>query len=104
MTRILERAGYGCITAGSGDEAVGILSEGEEVDLVLCDVGLPGMPVSRCLEEVAAARPGLPVVLMSGHGADEVASAVGSERPVEVRKPFGSAELLEVVEGALSAG
>jgi DNA-binding NtrC family response regulator len=102
ISRVLERAGYRRILTGSGDEALARLHEGEEVDLILCDVGLPGTPVSRCLEEFARVRPGTPVLLMSGHGAREIASVVGEHRHVAIRKPFEAKELLERVGEALS--
>src|SRR5437588_530839 len=42
LTRILEAEGYAVDVAGRGEEAVGA-ARGERFDLVILDIGLPGM-------------------------------------------------------------
>jgi CheY-like chemotaxis protein len=40
---VLNAAGYSVLTAGSGAEALGLLAEGTDVDLVLLDYLMPGI-------------------------------------------------------------
>jgi len=62
---VLERAGYEVITAGSGKEALEILSS-RAVDLVLSDHLMPGMSGAELAKEIKNQNPQMPVVLISG--------------------------------------
>jgi len=64
---ILVRAGYECIATGDIEHALRVLRGDEGLDLLLTDVGMPGMN-GRDLAEVARAwRPKLPVLFMTGY-------------------------------------
>lgn len=43
IRNILTREGYGVRVSGSADEALDLLRDDEAIDLLLADVGLPGM-------------------------------------------------------------
>lgn len=62
---ILQKQGYQVITAGSGAEALELL-EREKIDLVLSDQMMPGMLGTELTKSVKAARPKMPVILISG--------------------------------------
>jgi CheY-like chemotaxis protein len=64
-TLILQKQGYQVITAGSGAEALELL-EREKIDLVLSDQMMPGMLGTELTKSVKAARPKMPVILISG--------------------------------------
>ena len=55
------------IEAESGSEALGFLAE-TQVDLVFTDLGMPGMTGWELAHQIKAARPRLPVVLLTGWG------------------------------------
>ncbi len=97
----LGEAGHRVSTAADGEGALAILTNGEALDLLLCDVALPGGMSG--LDIAAAARrhrPGLRIVLASGYGADAL-SANGRGEAFEVlAKPFTQAELLHCVAEA----
>jgi CheY-like chemotaxis protein len=64
---ILLRAGYECIATGDVEVALRVLRGDDGLDLLLTDVGMPGMN-GRDLAEVARAwRPTLPVLFMTGY-------------------------------------
>lgn len=64
---ILVRAGYECIATGDIEHALRVLRGDDGLDLLLTDVGMPGMN-GRDLAEVARAwRPTLPVLFMTGY-------------------------------------
>ena len=69
---ILNDEGLEVVTAGSGLSA---LEKIDEVlpDIVLLDIWMPDMDGIETLVKIKASHPGLPVVLMSGHGTIETA-------------------------------
>jgi CheY-like chemotaxis protein len=69
LKRVLERAGYVVRTAASGREALEWWpGGGSEVDLVITDLVMPGdLSGTALARELRLARPGLPIVFMSGY-------------------------------------
>jgi two-component system, OmpR family, KDP operon response regulator KdpE len=90
--------GQGCTvyTASNGEHALARLGE-VGIDLILLDLTLPDMSGSEFLAihgRVPTLAP-IPVVILSG---SDDACAFGERRRMRVlRKPFGAAELIEVV-------
>jgi len=72
LSVILEDEGYRVVSAGSGEDALVILQE-QFPDLIILDVWLPGMDGIQVLQEIAALKRGVPVIMISGHGNIEVA-------------------------------
>ena len=68
---VLTQRGAKIITAGSGEEALKLLSKNP--DLVLLDVNMPGMDGLLTLKKIRAVRPDLPVIMASGVGEEDVA-------------------------------
>ena len=64
---MLEDIGYGVIEADDGAAALDLLSKGVRVDLLLADFVMPGMTGGELIKAVAACRPGLPVLLVTGY-------------------------------------
>jgi CheY-like chemotaxis protein len=65
--RILERHGYNVLVAGSGEEALKIVSAHPgDVHLVLADVLMPGMDGVGLAERLTALRPAIRVLYTSG--------------------------------------
>ena len=72
LSVILEDEGYRVVSAGSGEDALVILHE-QFPDLIILDVWLPGMDGIQTLQEIAALKREVPVIMISGHGNIEVA-------------------------------
>lgn len=71
-------------------------------DVLITDVRLPGMDGLALLKAALAVDPGLPVILMTGHG--DIAMAVGAMRDGAydfIEKPFASDRLVTTVNRAL---
>jgi DNA-binding NtrC family response regulator len=69
---------YALDFALSGEAALGKLARhvGEQIDLLLSDINMPGMSGLDLLPEVKARRPDLPVFMISAYGdGDTVATA-----------------------------
>ena len=92
---------YDVLTASRAEDAERMVGE-QRVDLVLTDLRLPGKDGIALLTSLKAARPELPVVLMSGHGSiEEAVKAIQLGAIDFVEKPFGPERLQVTVERAL---
>jgi len=63
LRHVLERAGHEVLEAGDGDEASCLI---EQVHLLVLDLVMPNRDGWSLLQAVRSARPGLPVVIVSG--------------------------------------
>lgn len=90
VVELLSGAGHEVITAASGEEALALL---DGVDLLVCDVRLPGVSGEAVVETARTRRPGLPAVLMTGDPAEP--------SPGALAKPFTPSDLLQAVTAAL---
>jgi CheY-like chemotaxis protein len=103
--RLLGAAGYKVRVAGSGEEALLALEDPAcPVDLVVLDLGMPGMGGLKCLERILARDPGARVVIASGYAADgPVRQALTLGAAGFVAKPYGRTELLTTVRQTLGS-
>ncbi|MFW2831633.1 MHYT domain-containing protein [Sphingomonas sp. ID0503] len=81
---VIEALGHRVVTAGSGEAAMIAVEGDTEIDLVLTDHLMPGMTGAEVASRIAARRPDLTVLLMTGF-ADLDGDRIS--RPV-LRKPF----------------
>ncbi len=68
LGEMLASDGHTVVSAGSGAEALERLDDGDDVDLVLTDLGMPGMTGWELAAAVKARRPALPVGVVTGWG------------------------------------
>ncbi len=102
--RVLEKAGYRVLEAGSPAEAIALLEAGDyTLDLLVTDVVLPGMNGKQLYERLILDRPGLRVLYMSGYAEDAIARQ-GSLPPGTdlLEKPFHPSTLTDRVASALA--
>ena len=105
LSRVLQTAGYRHVEATGDPLELLSLCRNQEPDLVLLDLGLPGMD-GRDLLRLLAERGTLPrlrVVVVSAHASQatvESAMALGCRG--YVYKPFGGADLRKAVAAALA--
>ena len=99
VVRTLEKLGYRVMQAVDGPSALLVLDGPEPIDLLLTDVAMPGGLLGvELADEACKRRPGLRVLLMTGH-ADALAGR-SSTSPV-LAKPFGRNQLAAAVRRAL---
>ncbi len=90
-------AGYSCIEAGSGEEALKILTK-RRADMVITDVQMDGMDGHRLLNQVHEKYPNLPVLLMTAYANINGAVAAMRDGAVDyLSKPFAPEVLLNQV-------
>jgi signal transduction histidine kinase len=87
LALFLKHAGYIPLLAESGDEALALLNAGQECALLVTDQSMPGITGIELITAVAALRPELPVMLITGFSTTEVETQLGSDITV-VHKPF----------------
>ena len=93
--------GYTVIECADGDSGLRT-ALGAEIDLVLLDLVLPGTDGFSILEQVRAARPTLPVIMVTARGAeDDRIHGLQTGADDYVVKPFSARELLARVEAVL---
>jgi CheY-like chemotaxis protein len=96
---ILEAEGYAVRTAESGEKALELfLQEGKRFDLVVLDMGMPGMGGRKCLEEMRKANPAVKVLVASGYSEERLAKGIlDAGAGGFIGKPYLRQELLEAV-------
>ncbi len=102
---VLEDEGYETRTASDSDSALAALSERLPTLLVL-DIWLQGSRLDgiELLEVVKQRNPGLPVIMISGHGNVETAVAAIKRGAYDfIEKPFQADQLIHTVERATEA-
>jgi PAS domain S-box-containing protein len=100
---VLRRHGYRVLEAASGAEALVLVEqEREPTHLLLTDVVMPKMSGRELWQRLAASRPELKVLFMSGYTDDAVVrhGVLGSEFGF-VQKPIGATALLTKVRAVL---
>jgi two-component system cell cycle sensor histidine kinase/response regulator CckA len=101
VRRVLESQGYAIIEARDGNDALRVCGErGNDIDLVLSDVIMPGMGGRELARALASSRPTLPILFMSGYNDDGELATGGEDRGV-LAKPFTSETLARQVREAL---
>jgi len=103
LAGLLADEGYDAVSARDGEGALDWLRAAEEEPgVVLLDIAMPGRNGMAILEELRKAWPGLPVVMMSGHGTIETAvraTRLGAFDFIE--KPLSVDKLLLTLEHAI---
>ncbi len=101
---ILEDEGHEVLDAPSAEIGLS-LADDAVPDLVFLDIWLPGMDGLSALERLRSVHPGLPVVMISGHGTIETAvTAIRRGAYDFIEKPLSLDKVLIVTKRALEAG
>lgn len=96
LSRTMKRAGYEVVSARDGTSGLDLVLL-EDPDIVLLDLGLPGMRGSKVLHEIRRRSP-VPVVIITGDLDPHIDfQAVASDVAAVFRKPFGAEELLQAI-------
>ena len=101
LSFVLSAFGHSVSLASDGDE--GIREFGcRPYDLILTDLEMPGSDGIKLASHVKALSPGTPVVLMTGHRAEDVKKRLsGNHVDSIIYKPFGLKEIQETISKIL---
>src|SRR5258706_16308290 len=104
LERLLTTEGYEVTVAHRGDDGLR-RAQTEAYDVVVTDLKMPGLTGLQIIRELPAARPRLPIVLMTAYGSSEDTIEAARHGAFEfLRKPVKPEEFLAVIaKAAVSA-
>ncbi len=103
LADVLRNDGYEVTILDRGDEGLKRAQQ-DSFDVVITDLRLPGLSGLDLVRELHAAKPRIPIVLITAHGTTE--TAIGATRVGAYEyllKPFEMPELLDIVDKAVSS-
>lgn len=96
-----ELEGYDVKKAASGEEGLAIIEEGG-VDLVITDLRMDGISGSEVVKRVTTEHPGIPIIVLTGHGSiDDATAALKAGAFDFLTKPLDLDHLNKIVKNAL---
>ena len=102
VASMLGTAGYVCKQAGSGMEALAILTSGDEFELMLSDLMMADLDGIGLLERTKEKYPDMPVVMVTAvHDISVALAAIRNGAYDYLLKPFEREQLLNTVSRAL---
>jgi len=99
--RALTRQGYQVLTANNGEEALELLEEGVEIDLLISDVVMPQMDGPTLVRAARAKYPDLKILFMSGYAEEQLRKSIDIDRVSFLPKPFSVQQLGQAARDAL---
>jgi DNA-binding NtrC family response regulator len=98
----LEMDGYEALCAAAGDEAWNRFCKGD-IDLVITDLRMPGLGGEELMKRIVSESPGLPVIILTGHGTVENAVTAMRDGAYDfLTKPVNLDRLSLLVKRALA--
>jgi PAS domain S-box-containing protein len=100
---MLAELGYNPIGVVSSTEALRVFRQDpRRFDVVVTDEMMPELTGTQLAREIGALRPGIPVILMSGYGGDDLAQRAGVAQVREIlRKPLQKSVLADALARVL---
>jgi CheY-like chemotaxis protein len=104
IVEVLGELGYRAIEANDGPKGLEILQSKRQIDLLITDIGLPGLNGRQIAETARLTRPGLKVLFMTGY-AENASLASGFLQPgmAMITKPFAmevlATRIRDIIEG-----
>ena len=104
-SQILEEFGYRTLTASCGEEALKIYNTyGSEIDMVILDIGMPGIGGHKCLQELLKLDPEIKVLIASGYAVNgQVQKSLDIGASGYVSKPYRVHNLMVEIRKVLDA-
>ncbi|MGN0731652.1 MAG: sigma-54-dependent transcriptional regulator [Treponema sp.] len=98
-----EMDGYNVKLAENGKQGLEFLAKGD-IDLVITDLRMPGISGEEVLRKVTTETPGVPVIVLTGHGSiDSAVDAMRNGAYDFLTKPLNLDQLSLIVKRALEA-
>ena len=103
LQKILHSQGYAVTSLVRGDEGLE-RALGEQFDVVITDLKLPGLDGLELVKKLHQEKPKLPIVLITAHGSTETAIEATKWGAFDyIPKPFEVEELLDITARALQS-
>ena len=99
---LLTDEGFNVLTAPNGYECLKTI-DAEHPDLVLLDIWMPGLDGIETLREIKKSHPGIPVIMISGHGTiDTAVTATKYGAFSFIEKPISIDKVIVAINNALN--
>lgn len=100
----LQEQGYVIHTANSGEKAIEVFEEhGRGIEIIVLDIGMPGMGGQACLEKLLQLDPEIKVIMSSAYGSqDKQNELIRLGARGFLVKPYRLADLLKEINAVLS--
>lgn len=96
-----ELEGYEVKQASSGEEGLALIAQGG-IDLVITDLRMDGISGSEVVKQVTTEHPGIPIIVLTGHGSiDDATAALKAGAFDFLTKPLDLDHLNKIVKNAL---
>ena len=96
-----ELEGYDVLKASNGKDGLALIAQGN-VDLVITDLRMDGMSGEEVVRHVTTENPGIPIIVLTGHGSiDDATAAIKSGAYDFLTKPLDLDHLNLIVKNAL---
>jgi PAS domain S-box-containing protein len=103
LLEMLAEQGYRTLEAVDGPSGLAILNSGQRVDLLVTDVGLPGMNGRQLADQARETRPDLKVLFITGYaGSAAVSDGVLQPGMEMITKPFDLDHLSQRIRAMVS--
>jgi CheY-like chemotaxis protein len=99
----LQGEGFAVVTARDGREALHMIDSRDDIAAVLLDLNLPDVGAEEMVGRIRRRRPGIPIILSSGHHEPIETSGLQEGIATFLPKPWELSQLLEVVGQALGS-
>ena len=101
--RALQKKGYDIVGCSSGENAMEHINNGEEFELLLTDMVMPGMSGADLTKAIRRLRPEIKVILASGYSEDIVAQELDNFENFDfITKPYSLGDLTAKVFDVLN--
>ncbi|MFC1563585.1 SLC13 family permease [candidate division KSB1 bacterium] len=101
LSKRLKLRGYENIALDSGINAVKVVRNDPDIDVVILDRKMPEMDGEQVLKEIKAFRPELQVIILTGHGSTESAVNAGKlDAYSYLQKPCELEKLIDIIDNA----
>ncbi|MEO7068661.1 MAG: PAS domain-containing protein [Rhodanobacter sp.] len=102
ILEVLQDKGWRCLQAADGNGALAQIQLHADIDLLITDVGLPGINGRILAEQARRVLPKLRVLFVTGYAENSTFDLANSHHEMEMlTKPFGVNDLLRAVDGLL---
>jgi len=102
LKKSLTRYGYSVETASDGEEGLAhYKAAAKAIDVVLLDLTMPKMSGDTVLAEIIKVNPAAKVILLSGHGEEEVAQY--NQAAGYITKPYHTKQLIKKIRNVLDS-
>lgn len=96
-----ELEGYDVLKASNGKDGLALIAQGN-VDLVITDLRMDGMSGEEVVRHVTTENPGIPIIVLTGHGSiDDATAAIKAGAYDFLTKPLDLDHLNLIVKNAL---